>query len=356
MLYTTQDDPRSLLPALAAGTPDDETIVIVAGADDRFAIGLTVALSSALRHLDQSRRTQLYILDGGLSQPSRERCRSALARARPDAEVNFVDSDPSRFSGYREHGYTRAAYLRLLIPEVVPEHHRRVLYLDSDVVVGDDIAKLWALPDEGKVFWAAFDEGVRRKHYVPTFDFTNFPEGTPYFNSGVMLIDLPRWKAARVSEQAQAILADHSDQCRAVDQDALNVAGRGIWSVLPAAWNLQVTGMKLWSPMPAEAGAPIGVIHYLGPKPWMRETQSLRQGVFDDALQASGWFTPLDFLRYRMVKRITDWARIRCRVGEAIACPLGGAPNSLNHGHATLCPSYDEHRSGGDQRILSQSH
>jgi hypothetical protein len=63
---TTQDDPRSLQPALAAGTPDDETIVIVAGADDRFAIGLTVAPSSALRHLDQSRRTQLYILDGGL--------------------------------------------------------------------------------------------------------------------------------------------------------------------------------------------------------------------------------------------------------------------------------------------------
>jgi hypothetical protein len=53
---------------------------------------------------------------------------------------------------------------------------------------------------------------------------------------------------------------------------------------------------------------------------------------------------------------LSVWARIRCRVGKAIACPPGGAPNPLNDGHATLCPSfYDEHRSGGDQRILSQS-
>jgi hypothetical protein len=59
---------------------------------------------------------------------------------------------------------------------------------------------------------------------------------------------------------------------------------------------------------------------------------------------ASAWWLP----RWR------DWARIRCRVGKAIACPPGGAPNPLNDGHAALCPSYDEHRSGGDQRILSQ--
>jgi hypothetical protein len=33
----------------------DQTVVIVAGADDKFALGLTVALFSAVRHLDPRR-------------------------------------------------------------------------------------------------------------------------------------------------------------------------------------------------------------------------------------------------------------------------------------------------------------
>jgi lipopolysaccharide biosynthesis glycosyltransferase len=66
-----------------------------------------------------------------------------------------------------------------------------------------------------------------------------------------MLIDLPRWKAARLSEQAQAVLDEHSDRCINVDQDALNIVGVGNWSVLPPRWNFQVAGSRSWSVPPA---------------------------------------------------------------------------------------------------------
>lgn len=303
---------------------DGETIVIVAGANDRFAIGLTVALSSALRHLDPARRAHLFVIDGGLTEESRTRCRAALARARADAEVTFVDGDMGRFSGYQNHGYTRAAYLRLLIPELVPDRYRRVLYLDSDVVVGDDIGRLWDLPDDGKAFRAALDEGVRAGNYTPTFDFTDFPRGTPYFNSGVLLIDLPRWKAAQLSEAAQDVLAKHSAQCLTADQDALNVVARGHWSVLPPSWNTQVSGMRLWSPAPKDPDAPVGVTHFLDGKPWQRETQSLRQQTFDAALLESGWFAPAAYRRYRAGKQLTAlglWLQRKAAMRRVRAMP-----------------------------------
>ena len=231
----------------------------------------------------------------------------------PDAEVTFVDNDPTRFADYEAHWYSRAAYLRLLIPEVVPDRYRRVLYLDSDLVVGDDIAKLWALPDEGRAFWAALDEGVRGTDYVAeTLGFSDIPADAPYFNSGVMLIDLPRWKAARVSERAQEVLERYSDRCINVDQDALNVVGVGQWSVLPPTWNFQVVGAKAWSPAPDDPDLPIGITHFINEKPWRPETRCLRQGSFDEALRASGWFTEPEFWRYRLRTRAREaehWLR-----------------------------------------------
>jgi lipopolysaccharide biosynthesis glycosyltransferase len=231
--------------------------------------------------------------------------------------------------------------LRLLIPEVIPERYRRVLYLDSDLVVSDDVSKLWDLPDEGKAFWAAYDEGVRSTTYVrEILNFADVPPDAPYFNSGVLLIDLPRWKGARISERAQAILAEHSDRCINVDQDALNIVGVGKWSVLPPRWNFQIAGSQSWSAPPAR-GETIGITHFINDKPWNPDKLCLYQGTFDRALRASRWYTTLEFLRHQLRKRSTavkSWLRttpalslmrrVRRRVVRAARRLLAGAPST----------------------------
>lgn len=268
---------------------DGETIVLVAGADDRFALGLTVALSSALTHLEPARRAHVFVLDGGISASGIERCRRSLLRIRPDVEITVIENDPERFADFNFHWYSRAAFLRLMIPEIVPARYRRALYLDSDLIVRGDVADLWALPDEGKPFWAAFDEGVRGTDYViETLSFADVPAGTPYFNSGVMLIDLPRWREERISEDAVAVLAEHSGHCINVDQDALNVVAIDRWSALPPVWNTQVVGNEHWTPL---SGREPRIIHFINHKPWMRDAECLYQREFDAALRASGWFS-----------------------------------------------------------------
>lgn len=300
-------------PSRAA--PCADPVVIVAGADDRFAMGLTVALSSAVRHLDRARPGQVYVLDGGLSEDSRARCLRAILSARPDVVVTFVENDPARFSGYDVHRYSRAAYLRLMIPDIVPEGIGRVLYIDSDVVVTDDVGKLWDLPDDGCAFWVAHDDGVKGKGYFgTTLAFAGLPADTPYFNSGVMLMNLPRWREERISERAQALLAEHSDKCVNVDQDALNLVGVGRWSALSPRWNFQVEGARALSPA-LPAGESVAVTHYINEKPWNEGRICLRQDVFDKAVMASGWFSGAEKRQYRKVRgRVAKRAWLRHHV------------------------------------------
>ena len=307
---------QAILPSPAI---DEDTVVLVAGANDNFAIGLTVALCSALRRLDPRRPAHVFVLDGGFTPRSRDRCERCLRNARPDAAITFFDNDPARFAGLKDHGYTAAAYLRLLIPEVVPASYRWAIYLDSDVVVDGDLAELWTLRDENKAFWAALDAGAIGTSFVAdALGFWNVSADTPYFNSGVMFIDLPRWRAARISERALQVLNDHSDKCLNADQDALNVVALDNWSVLPAAWNCQFSGMQTCS---FDKGVPDGlpgITHFLGEKPWTPGTMCYRHDRFNAALRESGWYSRSEFLKFaarRSVRstrfRIGSWARRR---------------------------------------------
>jgi lipopolysaccharide biosynthesis glycosyltransferase len=321
----------------------DETIVLVAGADEKFALGLAIALSSALRNLDATRQAHAFVFDGGFDPSTRERIRSCLTRARRDAEITFVSPDLGRLTSYNHHGYTHATFLRLLIPEVVPDKYRLVLYLDSDIIVLDDIAKLFSLRDEGKTFWAAPDDGLASYSYTPNPSvFSVVPNDVEYFNSGVMLIDLARWKARRLSERAFSLLDGSSEQLLCPEQDALNVVGFTERSVLPRRWNFQVRGPEALSTL--EDPSPPGIVHFTGPKPWEFARQRIVRGeaaarclyqdCFEVALQTSGWFAPLQFQSYRVRQRASE-TKLRLRNSPTLA-PLRATYRRLKKRIAAL--------------------
>jgi lipopolysaccharide biosynthesis glycosyltransferase len=128
-----------------------------------------------------------------------------------------------------------AVYYRLLLPRLLDASITRVLYLDCDLVVKDSLLPLWQtpLPDHPV---AAVAEPYFNRHEP-----LGLPPGTPYFNSGVMLIDLPAWRREKVSERAIEFLEHNPGRIEAWDQDALNAVLRGNWQPLPARWNQQTS-------------------------------------------------------------------------------------------------------------------
>ncbi len=69
---------------------------------------------------------------------------------------------------------------------VVPRSIEKVIYLDCDMIIRRDLTALWEMPLAGHVLAAALDPGYDLG-FVP-----GWPSDTPYFNSGVMLVDLAR--------------------------------------------------------------------------------------------------------------------------------------------------------------------
>src|SRR5690349_19200746 len=97
-------------------------MVIVTTADDRFALPLAVTLYSALANLAGVKSVSLYIIDGGISEENKSKLIEVLSAEHVDVYVSWIRPDLARLNGLRtSKWHSNAAYLRLLIPELMPK-------------------------------------------------------------------------------------------------------------------------------------------------------------------------------------------------------------------------------------------
>ena len=181
---------------------------------------------------------------------------------------------------YIDPRYTEAASFRLLLPELLPDLDR-ILYLDCDIIVRQDLARLWReteLGDNymGVVYEAAIEGQAERFRAIGC-------DPARYFNSGFLLMNLAQMRAEKVSERL--LEACRVPYLEFPDQDALNQVCLGRVLPLSPLQNsirtffipkykpdfVRQYDEALWEQVQRE-----GTIHYTGGKPWELFTVQFR--------------------------------------------------------------------------------
>src|SRR5690606_1313781 len=113
------------------------------------------------------------------------------------------------------HHFSRANYYRLLIPELIPLA-QKVIYLDADIIMASSISEFQEFDLKDHALAAVADPIYQWKKDL------GMKDTATYFNSGVMLINLNRWKELDISRKAFEFIQTYPDKIRFVDQCALN--------------------------------------------------------------------------------------------------------------------------------------
>ena len=134
-----------------------EPVVLALASNERYFPGLYCAVASALSHLDPARKVDLKVLDGGISQTSRDTLSRLSDRVGELAQLEFVRVDPSVFGmATLGPGQSHMTYCRILLPHLLDVP--RVIYLDCDTLVFRDLSELFDLELlSGKVLVAVPD-------------------------------------------------------------------------------------------------------------------------------------------------------------------------------------------------------
>ena len=152
---------------------------------------------------------------------------------------------------------------RLMLAKELADRYRRILYLDSDIMMeGGDLNRLFGLDlgphPLGAVLDAPFftDPGF----HAAEFRALNLPP-LPYFNAGVLLIDTARFVAAQIEDRAFDLCMRHPQSIPYADQSVLNLAVQGKFAQLAPCWNWQVTRRLPF----ASFRYPVFLRHFIGP-------------------------------------------------------------------------------------------
>jgi lipopolysaccharide biosynthesis glycosyltransferase len=271
--------------AVPAATPRAD---IVCAADEKYALPLAVMLESLLTHAARGVDVALHIIDCGLSSRSRGRIES-MADERARILWLLSRRSPSLSSPSWGH-VTGATYERLLLAEYLPATVTRALWLDCDLLVLDDVTPLLQGPMGGAALRAVRDPFVPRVSApfgVRDWRRLGLARDAPYFNAGVMLIDLPRWHSMDIACRALDYLQTYGRKVWFNEQEALNaVIGDG-WSPLDDRWNLAANPFHARKQRPD--GSP-AIVHFAGRvKPWEVPGLGATQSLYFHHLDKTPW-------------------------------------------------------------------
>lgn len=172
---------------------------------------------------------------------------------------------------------SKATYYRLAITEILPPSIEKVLYLDVDLIVRSDITELYTTDISHHFAAAVADIGVESKgDLLPKI--LKLPPHEPYFNAGVLLINVAKWREESIPQKVLTFINDNAEKICFKDQDGLNAILWGKWVVLHPRWNVYRAifrkyykwqeKRKLSLEFRQAAKAP-GIVHFTGPlKPW----------------------------------------------------------------------------------------
>lgn len=237
--------------------------------DEKFVIPCLTCITSILEN-NKDEMVHIYVLTSCL--PESEIKKFHKLAALYGQEITVTKIDINKVKGLKTcPPFPISMYFRFLLPEIL-NNQTKVLYLDCDIIVRHSLRDLYKTDLTG--FSCA---AVEDQHADDILLKNNTRTQSPYFNSGVLLMNLDYWRKHNIAYQLIKFIHDNPERCIYPDQDALNIVLDGIVTYLPYSYNFQ----HYWSvnfhmakisrdkhPAIKEAGKNPCIVHFCKEKPW----------------------------------------------------------------------------------------
>lgn len=252
-----EDIERDRIPLVVAFTPD-------------YFVPAVTCLFSILEHASSDADFHVICL---LSEVLPDDMRKALDVFNEQRlQVTYLNLQGKLGDIYIDERYTEAASYRLLLPDLLPWYDK-VIYIDCDVVVRNDLAKLYRETSLSDCYLAAVFEASldSQLDYLKALGISL----GNYFNSGFLVMNLQKLREDGMVDRL--LQAAKVPTLQFPDQDVLNQLCQGKVLALPPYYNsirtfylpqykeafLTYYSEENWSAVQAH-----GTVHYTGGKPW----------------------------------------------------------------------------------------
>ncbi|MGE6575976.1 glycosyltransferase family 8 protein [Paenibacillus xylanexedens] len=236
-------------------------MIIVSAANSLYLTHLHVMLKSLLVNLSNTQTVRVVILHTDFTSGDKNKLKYLVECF--NSCIDFIKMEDDEIDHIKLNDHldyiSKETFYRIEIPNLLPDAGK-VIYIDCDIIILDDLWKIWNIDIDDFYLAAVADFDKKRSIEL------NISTCSNYFNAGFLLMNLNKWREGHITEGLKELLLSRND-LKYMDQDALNLLLHNHYYELDIRWNYQTYIWRETSiPHPA-------VLHFTGPdKPWNAET------------------------------------------------------------------------------------
>ena len=194
---------------------DQNPIHLVFAGDDGYITPLLTAFTSL--SLNTKTPIQIHLLTAGFSNQNQQLIQK-LDQELKNIQIDITPVSMELFNNFPiNQRWNQSIYYRYLIPELIKETDR-ALYLDGDILVFDDLSNFYQMDLKEKTIAGVSDYFEQKFISRPLFQ-----DLLVYINSGVLLIDMAKWRQKGITQKLFETTQLYQDQISYFDQDVINL-------------------------------------------------------------------------------------------------------------------------------------
>jgi lipopolysaccharide biosynthesis glycosyltransferase len=247
----------------------NKEINIMCCCNDSYAPFCGVMLCSMFENTKQSNKITIFIVDMGISELNKNKLGSLVSFY--GGKIKYLNFKLNELPKMKIGAQGISSLVRIFMFSKVKAN--RLVYLDSDIIINGKIEELYSINLGEKILGAVLDVYSQQER----FKSLGIPQNSKYFNAGVLVIDLKKWRNKKVDQRIKKEISSGRDYPH-IDQDILNCVLYNEWKELDPSWNVVsnayegIMMKKSWRISNKELLIILRspkIVHFTGPiKPW----------------------------------------------------------------------------------------
>ncbi|MDP2412393.1 glycosyltransferase family 8 protein [Daejeonella sp.] len=281
---------------------EQNRITIISVCDNHYMIMLAALLKSIEKNHHSSEKIDYYIVEDEISSKNKQMLLDSTNKEIINIKwLKMSEITPKEFKLPLDYSsFPLNIYIRLFIPHFIPDQIEKAIYLDVDMIVLEDISKLWERNIGNKVIAGVVDRSGSVSNEwlgIKNYKDLGISPDAKYYNSGLLLINTQKWRQLNITQKVIKCIHDNITFADFPDQYGLNVVFANQWFELDPRWNSQAM-LAIEKPF---------IIHFTGRKPFYKSYNynSSYKDQFYEYLKQTKWnnFKPIGEYR-RLLKKI----------------------------------------------------
>ncbi|MBR3841120.1 MAG: glycosyltransferase family 8 protein [Erysipelotrichales bacterium] len=203
---------------------------IVFATSDLYANQAYITIFSLLEENIHMEEINIYYVENGMTEQNKKKLQKLVSQYKRSIEFISMREELKQISGLLR--TNPVVYSYCYFQDILPNNVDKVLMLESDTMVTNKLDDFYNI-DISDVYLAATDD-LQSKWFKERLGIN---PNSPYFNSGVLLLNLKKMREDSISEKMTELITLGKSKYMYEVQDEMNILFEGCVKILPPKYN-----------------------------------------------------------------------------------------------------------------------